>query len=127
MNNYTEADYRRIYADLERQEQESVKAYNNWLMQMKMAINNYNTALRDSGLDEKFQLIEATTDEEIELLDITGITAIYQEIMSFKEETKNTIEVALGLTECEVEETHVGFGCDFDEFNLEEINNPLGE
>lgn len=130
MSNYTEADYRRIYADLEKKEQESIKAYNSWLMQMQMAINNYNATLADSGLQDTFPELSIHSEQEIENLDINQITQLYNQISQFRDETVESIEIALGLKEGQIEPTQVEetlspFGEDEDYFDFAEVGNPL--
>lgn len=94
--NYTDADYKRIYNDLERREQESIKAHNSWLMEMKMAINTYNNLIvENDNLD--FPKIEVQTDEDIANLDKETLKRIYQEITSYKAQLVDKIETALGL------------------------------
>lgn len=93
----TETQYREIYAKLQKEEQDSLKAYNQWLIQMRMAIKSYNTLIQENHLEHEFDLIHAETDEEIDSLNIESIQSIYAKIQSAKEVLVEKIELALGL------------------------------
>lgn len=96
MSQYTEADYRRKYAELERQEKETQKQYNDWFMNTKMAIQTYNNLVRENDLEEQFSLID-DSDEAIQNIDKENIKEIYNKIVAFKNELADKIEKGLGL------------------------------
>lgn len=99
MKNYTEQDYKDVYARLEREEQESIKAYNNWLMQVKITVKTYNNTILNHGLEGTFKLLKAETDEDIELLDLEYVKEQYDLLLQTKSSLAHNIEIALGLKE----------------------------
>lgn len=70
------AEYERRYKELERQEQENLKAYYNYEMNIKRQIDNYNELVATLGNDD----LPILSVENVEELDVEYLQAIYLEI-----------------------------------------------
>ena len=104
MSHYTEEDYKKRYAELKQKEQESAKAYDDWKMTVRLAIQTYNTTVQTYNLQDRFELLDDTL---VDTLDANTelIKDIHSRIQLAKELVENRVQIKLGLKEPDTTET----------------------